>query len=108
MRSEYDLPGSPVFVLVNNPQRIPLSIYDGQPVDVAPLDEHGQLAAQPSKELRWSQLSTSGGTELWAANLRGRQGWIRLFVNTPSPLRLRVVALLDPPVETLRLTPAAP
>ncbi|MCZ8380336.1 hypothetical protein O6P37_15815 [Mycobacterium sp. CPCC 205372] len=108
MRSEYDLPGSPVFVLVNNPQRIPLSIYDGQPVDVAPLDEHGQLAAQPSKELRWSQLSTSGGTELWAANLRGRQGWIRLFVNTPSPLRLRVIALLDPPVETLRLTPAAP
>ena len=95
-------------MLVNNPQRIPLSIYDGQPVDVAPLDEHGQLAAQPSKELKMVTLSTSGGTELWAANLRGRQGWIRLFVNTPSPLRLRVIALLDPPVETLRLTPAAP
>ena len=108
VRSEYDLPGSPAFVLVNNPHRIPLSVHDGEPVDVAPLNEQGQLAAPPSKELRWSQLTTSGGSELWAANVRNRQGWIRLFVNTPAPASLRLIALLDPPVENLRLTPAGP
>jgi hypothetical protein len=106
VRSEYDLPGSPAFVLVNNPHRIPLSVHDGDLVDVAPLDERGQLAAPPSKELRWSQLTTTGGSELWAANVRNRQGWIRLFVNTPSPASLRLIALLDPAVDTLRLTPA--
>ena len=108
VRSEYDLPGSPAFVLVNNAHRIPLSVHDGELVDVAPLNEQGQLAAPPAKELRWSQLTTTGGSELWAANVRNRQGWIRLFVSTPSPASLRLVALLDPPVEQLRLTPAAP
>lgn len=108
VRSEYDLPGSPAFVLVNNPHRIPLSVHDGELVDVAPLNDQGQLAAPPAKELRWSQLTTTGGSELWAANVRGRQGWIRLFVSTSSPASLRLIALLDPPVEHLRLTPAAP
>ncbi|WP_422743643.1 hypothetical protein ACN27E_18475 [Mycobacterium sp. WMMD1722] len=108
VRSEYDLPGSPAFVLVNNPHRIPLSLHDGEPVDVAPLNDQGQLAAPPSKQLRWSQLTTTGGSELWAANVRDRQGWIRLFVNTPDPASLRLIALLDPPVDTLRLTPVNP
>lgn len=106
LRAEHNVPGSPGFVLVNNPQRLPLSVHDGHPVDVAPLNEHGQLADVPSKELRWSALTTSGNGELWAANVSGLQGWIRLFVNIGSPAQLRVIALLDPPVETLRLTAA--
>lgn len=106
LRAEHNVPGSPGFVLVNNPQRLPLSVHDGHPVDVAPLNEHGQLADVPSKELRWSALTTSGDGELWAANVSGLQGWIRLFVNIGSPAQLRVIALLDPPVETLRLTAA--
>ncbi len=106
LRAEQNVPGSPGFVLVNNPQRLPLSVHDGHPVDVAPLDARGQLADHPSKELRWSALTTSGDGELWAANLSGLQGWIRLFVNIGSPAQLRVIALLDPPVETLRLTAA--
>ncbi|MCV7363300.1 fibronectin type III domain-containing protein [Mycolicibacterium neworleansense] len=104
VRSEYDVPGSPSFVLVNNPQRIPLSVHDGQPVDVAPLDAQGQLADQPSKELRWTALTASGSGELWAANVSGLHGWIRLFLNIPDPAQLRTVALLDPPVPTLQLT----
>lgn len=108
MRSQYDLPGSPAFVLVNNRDRIPLSANDGDAVDAAPLTTDGRLADQPSKELRWSALTTQGNGELWAANLRGREGWIRLFVNSPSPERLRTIALLDPPVETLRLTAGRP
>jgi hypothetical protein len=108
MRSQYDLPGSPAFVLINNPQRMPLSMHDGQPVDAAPVNDHGHPIGETSKELRWSALTTHGGGELWEANLRGLRGWIRLFVNTPSPARLRTIALLDPPVENLRLTAAAP
>jgi len=108
LRSQFDLPGSPAFVLINNPQRIPLSMHDGQAVDAAPVNEYGQTIGEMSKELRWSSLTTHGAGEMWAANLRGLLGWIRLFVNTPSPARLRTIALLDPPVENLRLTPAAP
>jgi hypothetical protein len=107
MRSQYDLPGSPAFVLINNPQRIPLSMNDGQAVDAAPVNDNGQITGEISKELRWSTLTTHGTGELWAANLRGLQGWIRLFVNSPRPARLRTIALLDPPVKNLRLTPAA-
>jgi hypothetical protein len=108
LRSEYDVPGSPAFVLINHPDRIPLSHSDGEAVNVAPLDAQGRLAAIPSKELRWSSLSTQGTTEAWGADLRGRRGWIRLFVNTPTAARLRTIALLDPPISTLRLTAVAP
>ncbi|MGV9797680.1 hypothetical protein ACWDTP_06430 [Mycobacterium sp. NPDC003449] len=104
VRSERDVPGAPTFVLINNPQRIPLSVHDGQPVEVAPLNAQGELADQPSTQLRWTALTASGSGELWAANVAGLQGWIRLFVNITSPSQLRVVALLDPPVESLRLT----
>lgn len=108
MRSEYEVPGSPAFVLINHPDRIPLSPTDGEALDAAPLDAQGGLAATPSKELRWSALTTTGTAEPWAVDLRGRRGWIRLFVNTPSAARLRTIALLDPPVYSLRLTPVAP
>ncbi|MBU9762258.1 hypothetical protein FR943_00095 [Mycobacterium sp. TNTM28] len=104
VRSEHDVPGSPSFVLVNNPQRMPLSVHDGQPVDVAPLDAQGQLADHPSKELRWTALTASGSGELWAANVSGLHGWIRLFVNILDPAQLSTIALLDPPVQTLQLT----
>ncbi|MEO3761064.1 hypothetical protein ABGB19_22625 [Mycobacterium sp. B14F4] len=108
LRSQYELPGSPAFVLINNAQRIPLSMHDGQAVDATPVNEHGQVIGQASKELRWSALTTHGVGEMWAANLRGLHGWIRLFVNTTSAARLRTIALLDPPVENLRLTTAVP
>lgn len=108
MRSEYEVPGSPAFVLVNHPDRIPLSPTDGEALDAAPLDAQGGLAATPSKELRWSALTTAGTAEPWAVDLRGRRGWIRLFVNTPSAARLRTIALLAPPVHSLRLTVGAP
>lgn len=108
LRSEYEVPGSPAFVLVNHPDRIPLSPTDGEPVDAAPLDAQGRLASTPSKELRWSSLTTTGMGETWAVDLRGRRGWIRLFVNAPSATRLRSIALLDPPIHNLRLNVVAP
>lgn len=103
LRSQIDTTGSPAFVLINNAERIPLSPTDGQAVDAAPMDAAGQITATPSKELRWSALTTTGTQEAWAADLRGLRGWIRMFVNTPSAQRLSTIALLDPPVPTLRL-----
>ena len=104
VRSEVDVTGSPPFVLVHNPDRIPLTVTDGQAVDVAPLNARGEIAAQPAKEVRFSSLSTGGGGDVWAGDVRGRTGWIRLLANLGDPKRLRRLALLDPPVSTLQLT----
>jgi hypothetical protein len=108
VRSEVDVNGSPPFVLVHNPDRIPLSVNDGQPVDVAPLNAAGEVAAAPSKEIRYSSIGTDGTGEAWVADVRFRTGWIRMFANLGDPRRLRRLALLDPPVPTLRLTGAQP
>ncbi|MGO9351058.1 MAG: hypothetical protein ACLP3C_09645 [Mycobacterium sp.] len=103
-RTEVEVTGSPPFVLVHNPDRIPLSVKDGHAVDVAPLNERGEMAAPPCKEVRFASLGTDGGGEVWAGDVRGRIGWIRLFANLSDPRRLRRLALLDPPVCDLRLT----
>jgi hypothetical protein len=104
VRSEVDVTGSPPFVLVHNPDRIPLSVNDGQPVDVAPISDRGQLLAPPSKEIRYSHIGTGGSDEVWVGDVRSRTGWIRMFANLGDPRRLRRLALLDPPVAALRLT----
>lgn len=104
VRAEVDVRGSPPFVLVHNPDRIPLSVNDGQPVDVAPVNERGEYVSPPSKEIRYSSITAYGCGELWVGDVRYRTGWIRLFANLGDPKRLRRLALLDPPVSTLRLT----
>lgn len=43
---------------------------------------------------------------MWAADVAGRTGWVRLFADLSDATRLRQLALLDPPVNTLRLTEA--
>lgn len=102
-RADADATGSPPFVLVNNPERIPLSCHDGAAVDMFRVDPEGNPISGRSKEFQWSAITTTG-SEVWAGDVRGMQGWIRLFANMP-PERLRLLALLDPPVEALRLTP---
>jgi hypothetical protein len=95
--------GAPPFVLVNNPGQIPLSINDGTAVNMSRADRQGQPTCE---EFHCSTLTTTGG-EVWVGDVRGLQGWVRLFANLP-PERLRMLALLDPPVENLRLTPWSP
>jgi hypothetical protein len=102
IRADRDVIGSPPFVLIHNPDRIPLSINDGEPIDVAPLGERGELAEQPAKEFYWSALRADSPSEVWVANIQGRQGWIRLFASLEAH-RLRQLALLDPPVGALQL-----
>jgi hypothetical protein len=104
VRSEVDVTGSPPFVLVHNPDRIPLSVNDGQPVDVAPINARGEFVVPPAKEIRYSSIGTDGSGEVWVGDVRLLTGWIRMFANLGDPRRLRRLALLDPPVSTLRLT----
>jgi hypothetical protein len=106
-RAQADVQGSPPFRLTHHPERIPLSVNDGEPVDVAPLDGSGDLASGWSKVLQFSSLGTAGAGEMWAADVAGRTGWIRLFADLSDATRLRQLALLDPPVNTLRLTEAS-
>jgi hypothetical protein len=105
-RAQADVQGSPPFRLIHHPERIPLSVNDGEPVDVAPLDSAGELAAGWSKVLQFSSLGTAGAGEMWAGDVSGLTGWIRLFADLSDATRLRQLALLDPPVTTLRLTGA--
>jgi hypothetical protein len=107
-RAQVDVQGSPPFRLVHHAERIPLSVNDGDPVDVAPLDAQGNVAAGWAKVMQFSSLGTAGGGETWAGDVRGRTGWIRLFADLADAARLRHLALLDPPVSTLRLTQARP
>lgn len=102
VRSEHDAAGSPPFVLVHNPDRIPLSSDDGRSVDMFRLDAAGNTASGRVKTFQWSSLSAGVGGETWGGDVRGLRGWVRLFADLP-PDRLRRFALLDPHVGLLRL-----
>jgi hypothetical protein len=103
IRAEENATGSPPFVLVNNPDRIPLSVNDGTAVNMFHYGPNGEPDSQWCKEFQWSELGTSN-SETWAGDVRGLRGWIRLFAHLP-PDRLQLLALFDPPVQALRLTP---
>lgn len=105
MRAEPGATGSPPFVLVHNPRRIPLTMHDGDPVDMYQINRQGKPISGASKEFQLSGLATDWAeSEVWAGEVRGLRGWIRLFAHLPID-RLRLLALLDPPVDSLMLTP---
>lgn len=105
MRAEPGATGSPPFVLVHNPRRIPLTMHDGDHVDVYQINRQGKPISGASKEFQLSGLATDWAeSEVWAGEVRGLRGWIRLFAHLPID-RLRLLALLDPPVDSLMLTP---
>lgn len=103
VRAEGEVKGSPPFVLVHNPDRIPLSVRDGRAIDMTRMGANGKPAGEPVQEFQVA-LTTTGADEAWNGNVHGKHGWIRLFAHLP-PQRLRSLALLDPPVADLRLTP---
>jgi hypothetical protein len=84
VRSDQQVRQSPPLVLVHNPDRLPLDLHDGEPL----LRVSGPLAKDDWVVLKDFQLE------------RDRKGWLRLFVDwdRPGP----GVAVLDPPVSTLR------
>lgn len=105
-------PGSPVdralsFVLVHNPDRMPLSIRDGRALPVVRDDLDGTAPT------RRAQFASIGGPdsapsyqstgEAWKSEVSKPVGHVRLFVDLP-PEELRGIALLDPAPASLRLT----
>jgi hypothetical protein len=98
IRSEFELGQPPPFVLVHNPERLPLEIEDGYRLPMKP-------AADPTASLTTIFRPTVLGTdfrEVWHAMVTDLAGYVRLFVVIP-PDRLVSVALFDPPVADLRL-----
>ncbi|WP_280832908.1 hypothetical protein [Mycolicibacterium frederiksbergense] len=103
VRAEDEVIGSPPFVLVYHPDRIPLAVRDGRAIDMTCLDAEGNPVSEPVKEFQ-VVLNSSDADDVWTGDVRGKTGWIKLFAHL-HPTRLRSLALLDPPVAALRLIP---
>lgn len=94
------------FVLVHNPERMPLSIRDGRPLSVVRDDLGGassKRAQMPSVGSPDSAPAFQSTGESWRSEVSKPTGHVRLFVDLP-PEELRQVALLDPSPASLRLT----
>lgn len=97
--AEHDNPSAPPFVLVHNPERLPLHLYDGEPIYMLPV---GDPAAVEGMQFRPSQLAAPPDAPSWTAEQPALTGYVRLFVCLEGD-QLSQVALLDPPPASLRL-----
>lgn len=96
IRSERELSPAPPFIVVHNPDRFPLEVSDGSPVDVV-LDNGTPM--QPVRRFVPDKLTPEWSQQVWQAMPPG-PGFIRLFLDL-EPERLQTVALLDPDVTQL-------
>jgi hypothetical protein len=103
IQSELDHPPVPTFALVHNPEWLPLHEHDGMPVEVVPA---GDPTLVGGLRFRPHALTRETGPVTWHADVRGRMGYLRLFVCLP-PQEAARYALLDPPIAALRLLPQA-
>jgi hypothetical protein len=86
----------PAFVLVHRADRLPLHLYDGEPLPVTPDTPE---VSQPTRQFRPERLPSDGSGIGWVADVRGLSGYLRLFVSRGT----RNLALLDPAPHLLRL-----
>ncbi|MDO5498554.1 MAG: hypothetical protein Q4F67_02615 [Propionibacteriaceae bacterium] len=101
VRADRDYSVSPTFALVHNPHRLPLDVNDGEPIRTWLADQNPNQ--QPSPRFRPWALSPNWSEPGWIADVTGRTGWVRVFVDmAPDPER-SAIALLDPPVAQLYL-----
>lgn len=98
----------PAFVLVYHPDRLPLTSRDGTALNMVPAIDVAVTPARrftpgvsgPEGPVPWK---TDPGS--WAAEVNPEGGFLRLFADLPVDV-LRHLALLDPPVSSLRLSGA--
>jgi hypothetical protein len=87
---------------VHSPDRLPLHHRDGTALHLTPAgDPHAAAGVQ----VRPSVLRAASEAT-WTASVSGLLGYVRLFV-VAAPELVERVALLDPPVSSLRLLPGA-
>lgn len=99
LSSESEIANCPPLVLVHHPTRLPLHPGDGQQLEVT---EDIEEVTRPVLRFRPDGIGTRPSAVAWKASVRGRTGYVRLFADLP-PERTALVAILDPPVDTLRL-----
>lgn len=99
--AKYDSPTPLPFTLVYHPERLPLHLGDGWPLESTPT---GDPHAIGGIRFRPSHIPADPGQAAWTARVEGLSGYLRLFVCV-EPAKLDTIALLDPPVGTLRLDP---
>jgi hypothetical protein len=96
----------PAFVLVYHPERLPLTSRDGTALNMVPAIDVATTPARrftpggngPDGPVPWKTDPAS-----WASEVNPEGGFLRLFADLPVDV-LRHVALLDPPVASLRFS----
>lgn len=99
VRSERETAEGFTFVLVHNPNRLPLHSGEGRPVPVVLDVEEG---GKPQIRFGRKTLPTQFDGPAWKADLRGLRGYVRLFAELPAGHEPKV-AVFDPDVKSLRI-----
>lgn len=99
LASESEIANCPPLVLVHHPSRLPLHPGDGQQLEMT---EDIEEVTRPVLRFRPDGIGTRPSEVGWRASVRGRTGYIRLFADLP-PERTALVAILDPPLDSLSL-----
>lgn len=103
LRSHMDIDHPPPFVLVHREDRLPLSVDDGRPISVMRDGVAPQRRFTPSPLTRVPGPASTWTVEPEAFARETRPGgYLRLFADL-RPEDLRRVALIDPPVSSLRV-----
>ncbi|MDO5051566.1 MAG: hypothetical protein Q4E05_01585 [Pseudoclavibacter sp.] len=103
LRSESDVLHAPPFVLVYRQDRLPLTIDEGRAIAVYREGGQAQRRFTPSPLTRVPGPASTWRVESQSFAQEARPGgYLRLFADLP-PETLRRVALLDPPVGSLRV-----
>lgn len=92
---------APPFTLVHNPDRLPLHREDGVGFRMRPV---GDPRAVAGVRFRPTRLRKEPGDAAWLADGSWLGGYVRLFVCLEPERQMRV-ALLDPPIASLRIFP---
>ncbi|HMR48477.1 MAG TPA: hypothetical protein PKE40_03705 [Arachnia sp.] len=88
--------GPPSFVLVHHPQRLPLSVHDG---DVYEMEVKDEPALSRNGRAVTAELGPAWTESVWKARVP-REGFIRIFAEG-DPQRLTRLAVLDPSISLL-------
>lgn len=97
-QSDIPVNGQPPMAMVFNPERLPLDISDGEQLAVMP--HSGDQ--QPTQRFR-PAIGTDTAGHWWVTQVPGPRGWLRVFIDWSS--EGQTVAVLDPPIENLRMGP---
>ncbi|OZE36132.1 MULTISPECIES: hypothetical protein [unclassified Rhodococcus (in: high G+C Gram-positive bacteria)] len=101
LAAENELEPPAPLMLVHNYERLPLSARDGEPLA---LRDQNDPSGREMRQFLPPRLVPQWTPTGWSADITGRQGYVRLFLDI-DPVRARGFAMLDPVVSELMLDP---